>query len=95
VVEAFPDFLCRLLADRNMSVRAAARKIGLDHAYLVRVLKGTLSLPAKHVAKTADVLGLGGKERDDFVLAADIMRSPERVRKYIRELELKITNIVV
>lgn len=84
-----PSLLERLLAERKLSVRAAARLIGLDHAYLLRVTKGTLALPRKHIEKTADALRLEGEQREGFILSAHIRLSPPLVRDYVRQLETK------
>lgn len=81
------DLLKGLLKRQGVGIREAARQVGMDHAYLVRVTKGTLALPSKHIEPMADLLGLDGAERVAFILSASLRLSPEVVRAHVRNLE--------
>ena len=83
-----PDLLKGLLKRQGISIREAARQVGMDHAYLVRVTKGSLALPAKHIEPLADLLALSDSERSAFILSASLRLSPELVRLHVRKLEL-------
>lgn len=83
-----PDLLKGLLKRQDISIREAARQVGMDHAYLVRVTTGALALPAKHIEPIADLLALTDPERSAFILSASLRLSPELVRAHVRKLEL-------
>ena len=72
----------------KLSIRRVAKKAGLDHVFLSRVLKGEKRLPLRRVESLANALGLEGEERRRFLLTAHLDRASPLVRKYVAELEM-------
>ena len=56
------------------------------------VLKGR-SAPADDVAAWADALGLAGDEREEFLVAAGGVRTPEAVKGYVAALEARVQKL--
>lgn len=76
----FVEELPRLLAERELTLRALARDVGgLDHAYLSRMLRGQVPVNVQHVRRIARHLGLPEdyfpEVREDEVVEA-IRRKP-------------------
>ena len=55
----FAEELPRLLAERELTLRALAREVGgFDHGYLSRMLAGRTAVNPKHAARISKYLGL-------------------------------------
>jgi transcriptional regulator with XRE-family HTH domain len=72
----FGEFLEGLLAAREMSARVFALKVRKNPTYLSKVMRGEVPMSAKHVESWADVLGLVGKEREEWLEKAWSTRTP-------------------
>lgn len=54
--------------NKNYSMRALARDLGVDHSYLARFIKGHTNVTPKVAYKMAVSLGLEGHEMLNFIL---------------------------
>mgnify|MGYP006935495509 CR=1 FL=1 len=69
-----------------MSVAAFARLVGVRPPYVFQVIKGSCPLAAPQIDRWADALKLAGEEREVFIVAAWLIRTPPLVREYVEGL---------
>lgn len=78
--------LAERLQAAGLSQRAFAMQVGLSQAYISKVVRGTRAVPYAGVERWADLLELAGDAREEFLLAADLTRTPKRVIELIERL---------
>lgn len=88
----FADYLRGLLADQKLSMREFSRRTGRSVAFIHNVLHRKNG-PPDDLAPWAEVLDLQGAEREAFVLAGALARSPKLVRIYVADLERRLANV--
>lgn len=85
----FADHLRDLLADRKFSLREFSRRTDRSVGFIHNVLHRKNG-PPSDLAPWAEVLELHGSERDAFLLAGALARSPALVRAHVAELEKRL-----
>jgi transcriptional regulator with XRE-family HTH domain len=83
---AFGHLLAQHLATAGLSQRAFALRLGLTQAYISKVVHGRRAIPYAGIERWADLLGLAGAARDEFLLAGDLTQTPPRVRQLLDRL---------
>lgn len=81
----FGAYLEALLATREMSARSFALKVGAGATYVSKVMRGEVPISAKFVEPWADVLGLQGKEREEWREKAWSTRTPDYILAVLAE----------
>ena len=81
----FGRHLERLLADRSLTLRGFAARIGMSPGWVSRVKR--LTLAPEHMDAWADALELHGEERERFLVLAWLTHAPPFVREYVATLE--------
>ena len=81
----FGRFLELLLADRSLTLRGFAARIGMSPGWVSRVKR--LTIAPEHMEVWADALELHGEERERFVVLAWLTHAPPFVREYVATLE--------
>ena len=79
------EFDTRRGVNARYSLRAFARFLGVDHATLAQILRGTRGIPQQRVRAWAERLGIGTEETDVYCAAAELPEAAvaerqERVR---------------
>ena len=75
------------MEQRRISAAALARRLHIKPPFVFAVRKGERGIPPGRVDAWADALELTGTDRKDFIIAALLVRCPEQIQEYIRELE--------
>lgn len=85
--DPFPDLLYRLIEQKGLTLREFARLAKTKQPAISEIRRGVRNPPLSNIGHWADVLGLTGKERENFLDLAHLMQTPERIRKLIRDAE--------
>lgn len=79
----FGDTLCDAIKAAGMTQLAFAQAVLSSSGNITDVIKGRRLPPLKHLEKWADVLGLSGANRDEFISAGQLEHTPELIRNQI------------
>lgn len=79
----FGGMLGEYIARAELTQKAFAAKVGISQPYLSRLLRGDRAIPYKGVEDWPGILGLTQAEAQEFLLAADLTRTPKRVLDWI------------
>lgn len=84
---SFGRLLASCLRQRHLSQRAFAGSAHCVPSYVSRLVRGERAAPDEPVVRLwAELLELKGEDRERFLLAADLSRTPHRVLVYIAHL---------
>lgn len=86
-VEHLPSFLTRLLQERGLSQRQAAKLLGVSHSTVGNAISGRYAPYWKQAEPWANALALEGEVRERFLDAMAVAASPARVVEIIARLE--------
>lgn len=79
----FRRFFDDALVAKGLTRADFARLVGVRPQFLVSIRKGERHLPPGRVEEWADVLGLKGTNRRNFIIAAMLPKCPALVRLYL------------
>jgi transcriptional regulator with XRE-family HTH domain len=77
------DLLGKYLEKRGMTLREFARRAGVPPSLVSRIRHGKRSLPTGRIEAWADLLGLTGHDRAEFIDAAMWTAVPKRLRPWL------------
>ncbi len=89
-IEAFGPLLKRLLAERRLSISAFARLVRMSRNMVDLVARGGRLPPLDRLNDWAEVLTLGGKDRDRFVFLGHVAHSTDFVRQRLEDLQTEV-----
>lgn len=80
---AFGPLLAKSLKNSGISQRDFAKRVGVTQPYISLLVAGKRAIPYKGVEEWPGILGLSPAEAQEFLLAADLTRTPKRVLDWI------------
>jgi transcriptional regulator with XRE-family HTH domain len=89
-VRQFPELLRLHLCRAGLSQAEFARRVGLSPAQVSHVAGGHGATYWRRGELWADVLGLSGEPREEFLLSLETAAAPPRVRARLLHLERKV-----
>ena len=78
-IQQFGEVLYGLIAEKGLSVRAIAPRLGVSHSMLSHIHTGYRPPPLDRLEGWADVFDLHGKDREYFLDLGALACAPERV----------------
>lgn len=83
MLPAFGPLLAKSLIKSGISQKNFAMRVGLTQPYISLLVAGKRAIPYKGVEEWPGILGLSPAEAQEFLLAADLTRTPKRVLDWI------------
>ncbi len=83
----FGEILRQSLADRTLSVRTYATRVGRSHAFVSRVLAGLRLPPLDEAEQWLDAVELTAAEREGLRLAAHLAHCPAWIISHLEQLQ--------
>lgn len=81
----FHEYALALLQKRRLSIRKFASAVGNNPTFISQILRKQRRPPLKHMWKWVEVLELQGPVGDEFLDAAALAHTPERVVHLLRD----------
>lgn len=82
-----PTLLARALAERSITARALAARLGYSgNSFVSNVLTGKKPLPLERAEDWAEAAGMRDREREEFLLACCLELTPPLVQRLLRDL---------
>ena len=88
----FPTMLRELRAQSKFSLRALAERSKVPHSYISNIENGRRPVGQKVAGVLADVFGLKGKKREQFLLAAAQDSPRDKILRCVGQFPAKILN---
>ena len=89
----FGEILRQFLADRALSVRTYATRVGRSHAFVSRVLAGLRLPPLDEAERWLDAVELTVAEREGLRLAAHLAHCPTWIVSHLEKLQDRLTAV--
>jgi transcriptional regulator with XRE-family HTH domain len=85
-ISPFGCLVNKLLADRGLSQRAFATKVGLKQPHVAQLIGGRWPMPEARIATWIEALSLTGPEAEEFRIEALLTRCPMEIRELVVRL---------
>lgn len=92
-MEPFGPILKSLIKQRGMTITAFSKAAGVSRNMADFVVRNKRRPQLDQLGAWAEILGLRGNERDEFVLAGNWVHTPELIRKRLADLEAEVQRL--